>query len=166
MLAAACGGSSSGSGDGSASDVQSSSGGLVAVASVDGSDVLVNGSGSTLYTTSAEDGGHIKCVDGCESFWKPLLATAQQARTASHDLDAKLSVVQRPEGDMQLTFDGLPLYSFTQEGSDQLTGDGFVDDFQGTHFEWQAARTDSGSAAPAPAPTAGSSTPDDNGYGY
>jgi hypothetical protein len=35
----------------------------------------------------------------------------------------------------------VPLYSFTDEEPGRLDGDGFVDDFQGTHFEWAAATT-------------------------
>jgi hypothetical protein len=66
----------------------------------------------------------------------------------------------RPDGDMQLTYDGLPLYTFTEEDPGQMEGDGFVDDFQGTHFEWEAARTDG---------TPGPATPDegdDGGFDY
>jgi Secreted repeat of unknown function len=56
-------------------------------------------------------------------------------------------VVTRPDGGEQLTFNGLPLYSFTEEGPGQLDGDGFVDDFGGTQFEWAAASTGAGSGA-------------------
>jgi predicted lipoprotein with Yx(FWY)xxD motif len=56
----------------------------------------------------------------------------------------RVGVVERPEGDEQLTFNGLPLYTFTQEEAGRLDGDGFVDDFQGTQFEWAAAVTGAG----------------------
>ena len=55
-------------------------------------------------------------------------------------------MVKRPDGTDQLTFNRLPLYRFTEEGAGQLEGDGFVDDFDGTHFEWAAATTGAGSA--------------------
>jgi hypothetical protein len=64
-----------------------------------------------------------------------------EAQSASADLRVELGVVKRPDGGPQLTFNGLPLYSFTEEDAGQLKGDGFVDDFQGTHFEWAAATT-------------------------
>ena len=53
----------------------------------------------------------------------------------------------RTDGGRQLTFKGLPLYSFTEEGPGQLDGDGFVDDFDGTRFEWAAATTGGGSGS-------------------
>jgi predicted lipoprotein with Yx(FWY)xxD motif len=151
LMVAACGGD-----DGSDPSPGGSTGGFVSVASVDGTDVLVDSDGSTLYTTPAEQDGQIYCVDACTAFWEPVVATSQQAKTAATELDADLAVVKRPDGDTQLTYAGLPLYTFTEEDPGQLEGDGFVDDFQGTHFEWEAARTD-GTSSPA--------TPDDNDDG-
>jgi predicted lipoprotein with Yx(FWY)xxD motif len=136
---------------------------LVTVGTVDGTDVLVDGEGRTLYTAPVEEDG-IRCVDACESFWAPTLASAADAEAAASELDAELDVVERPTGDQQLTFNGLPLYTFTEEDAGQLEGDGFVDDFQGTHFEWEAAQTRGGSRSPR------SSSPSDDGpgggYGY
>ena len=54
-------------------------------------------------------------------------------------LDLDLGTVKRPDGGQQLTFKGMPLYTFTQEGAGQLDGDGVADDFNGTHFVWTAA---------------------------
>jgi predicted lipoprotein with Yx(FWY)xxD motif len=132
---------------------------LVSVEAVEGADVLVDGEGRTLYTAPVEEDG-IRCVDACESFWAPTLASAADAEAAASELDAELGVVERPTGDQQLTFNGLPLYTFTEEDAGQLEGDGFVDDFQGTHFEWEAARTEGGSSEEAP------SEPPSYDYGY
>ena len=127
---------------------------IVSVADVDGTDVLADSSGKTLYTAAVEKDGRILCVDACVSFWAPLLGSSADADRAAADLDADIGVVKRPDGEQQLTFDGLPLYTFTEEGAGKLQGDGFADDFQGTHFEWEAARTSGGSSAPG------------GGYGY
>lgn len=140
------------------------SAGIVSVASVDGTDVLVDSQGRTLYSAAVEQDGKIVCVDACTSFWDPLVGTSDDAKSASSELDADLGVVARPDGDKQLTFDGRPLYTFAEEGAGQLEGDGFVDDFQGTRFEWEAARADGGSGS------AGSNAPSDGsrggGYDY
>jgi predicted lipoprotein with Yx(FWY)xxD motif len=157
---AACGSSDDGSG---ASTVGSSTG-IVSVAKVDGTDVLADSAGKTLYSAAVEKGGKIHCLDACVSFWHPELASSADAKKAAAELGAKLGVAKRPDGEQQLTFDGQPLYTFAEEGDGMLKGDGFVDDFQGTHFEWQAARTSGGSQS------TGSNDPSDNapgsGYGY
>ena len=130
---------------------------LVSVADVDGTTVLVDADGRTLYSADVEDGGQIKCVDACTSFWEPVSASAAEVDEMSKDLD-DLGVVDRPDGETQLTYDDLPLYTFTEEGAGELTGDGFTDDFQGTHFVWSAARTDE-SPSSEPADSGG-------GFGY
>jgi predicted lipoprotein with Yx(FWY)xxD motif len=130
--------------------------GSVSIQSVDGTDVLVDSEGRTLYSAEVERNGEIRCTDACESFWDPVEASANEAESASADLDLMLGVVERPNGDRQLALEGLPLYTFTEEGPGQLDGDGFVDDFEGTHFEWEAAATDSGSGS------AGSDIPSDS----
>jgi predicted lipoprotein with Yx(FWY)xxD motif len=134
-----------------------SSTGLVSIAQVDGTDVLADSGGKTLYSAAVEKGGRILCVNGCTSFWQPMLATRADATTAATKLDQNLGVVRRPDGGQQLTFDGLPLYTFAEEGSRKLQGDGFTDDFMNTHFEWQAARTGGGSSS-------SSGTSSGNGY--
>jgi predicted lipoprotein with Yx(FWY)xxD motif len=150
LVLAACGGGDDDEGDATAAG--SDAGALVSIEDVDGDDVLADSGGRTLYTAEVEADGEILCVEACTSFWEPLAATAAEARSASEELGVDLGVVERPEGDRQLTFDGLPLYTFTDEGAGQLEGDGFVDDFQGTRFEWAAAFTggDSGSDVGGP----------------
>jgi predicted lipoprotein with Yx(FWY)xxD motif len=135
--------------------------GIVSIQSVDGTNVLADSEGRTLYTAEVEK-GRIRCTGACESFWDPVGGSANEARSASTDLDLDLGVVERPDGDRQLTFNGLPLYSFTEEGPGQLDGDGFVDDFEGTHFEWTAATTGGGSGSAGsngPSDSSGSNSP-------
>jgi predicted lipoprotein with Yx(FWY)xxD motif len=143
LVLAACGGgnsSSGSSGSGNASTM-GTSGGAVSVKSVDKSDVLTNSQGKTLYTADVEKGGHIMCTGQCTTFWMPADGSAAQAKTAAADLNLNIGVVKRPDGKDQLTLGGKPLYSFTQEGAGKLTGNGFTDDFNGTHFTWSAATT-------------------------
>jgi predicted lipoprotein with Yx(FWY)xxD motif len=141
------------------SDASSDSGDLVSVASVDGAKVLVDARDHTLYSAEVEKDAQIHCVDACTSFWEPVLASADDVDNASKDLRDALGIVKRPEGESQLTYDGLPLYTFAKEGAGELTGDGFTDEFQGTAFVWAAATTDA-STKPSGTP---SSVPD---YGY
>jgi predicted lipoprotein with Yx(FWY)xxD motif len=159
VVLAACGGSND---NGNATAASSGAGSeIVSMGSVDGTNVLVDSQGKTLYSASVEKGGMIRCTDGCTSFWKPQDATAKQSKTAAADLGLELGVVKRPDGAQQLTFKGQPLYTFTQEGSGQLKGDGFTDDFQGTHFEWSAATTAGGGSGSG---GSNSSSGDSSGY--
>jgi predicted lipoprotein with Yx(FWY)xxD motif len=112
--------------------------------------VLTDSAGRTLYSADVEKGGRILCTTGCTSFWNPVSASSTQAKTAAADLNLDLGVVKRPGGARQLTFDGKPLYSFTEEGPGQLKGNGFVDDFHGTQFTWMAAATGDASESSMP----------------
>jgi predicted lipoprotein with Yx(FWY)xxD motif len=145
-----------GCGEDDGEDATAASPSVVAIENVDGTDVLTDAQGRTLYTAAVEKGGKILCVGGCTAFWAPVIASADDAERAASQLDADLSVLKRPEGSRQLTFDGLPLYTFTEEAAGELTGDGFTDDFEGTRFEWEAARADGSSGA----------NPQDGGLGY
>jgi predicted lipoprotein with Yx(FWY)xxD motif len=163
LLVASCGGDNSD--DSSAAGGNGSSGGLVSVASVDGTDVLVDADGHTLYSADVEKGGRIKCVEACTSFWEPVAASAADVEDASTELSDELGLVDRPDGESQLTYDGLPLYTFVDEDAGELKGDGFTDDFGGNHFEWSAARTDK-STGQTGTPTSGASDDTGGGSGY
>jgi predicted lipoprotein with Yx(FWY)xxD motif len=141
LLLAACGGDSS-----------DDSGGAGSARTVDGTSVLADSQGRTLYTAAVEKGGKILCTGGCTSIWKPVTGLPEAAKTAAADDGMELGDVKRPDGTSQLTLDGLPLYTFTQEGPGKLEGDGFVDDFNGTHFEWAAAGTNGAATSTNPSP--------------
>jgi predicted lipoprotein with Yx(FWY)xxD motif len=138
----ACGGDDDddGGSDGTASS------GAVSVESIDGTDVLVDSQGRALYSADQERGGEVLCTAECASIWDPVPASDGDSAPA----DLKLGEVERPDGGMQLTYEGSPLYAFTEEGPGELTGDGFVDSFDGTRFSWSAATAGSGSKPKSP----------------
>jgi predicted lipoprotein with Yx(FWY)xxD motif len=156
LLLAACGGDDDSSDSGAAA--ADSGSGVVSVQSIDGTDVLVDSQGHALYSTEGEKGGKILCTASCTADWEPVEASGDDASSA--DVDADLGTVKRPDGTEQLTLNGLPLYRFTQEGPGELTGNGFVDKFNGTEFEWTAATVGGGTASPD------TTTTDDGGGGY
>ena len=94
---AACGGGDDG--DDGIATAADTSGGIVSVKSVDGTDVLVDSDGRTLYTADVEKGGRILCTGMCTSFWDPIGASAREAKTAATGLEsisASLSVPAEP----------------------------------------------------------------------
>ena len=113
--------------------------------------VLVDASGKALYTPDQERSGKVVCVDECLTFWDPL-QPGGDAPTASQEVSGKLGVITRDDGSKQVTLDGKPLYRFSEDPAPgKVTGDGFEDDFGGTHFTWHAVKTSG--AAPATEPS-------------
>jgi predicted lipoprotein with Yx(FWY)xxD motif len=105
--------------------------------------VLTTLKGKTLYSLSVEKRGKFICTGGCLASWKPLLVPKGVKPTGP----VKLGTIKRPEGKTQVTYKGLPLYSFngdTKPG--EVNGEGLKD--VGT---WHAAKVGSVSS-PAPAP--------------
>jgi predicted lipoprotein with Yx(FWY)xxD motif len=138
LALAACGGGSSDSSSDSAATDDGGAARTVSVKSVDGiGDVLVDSSGKALYTADVEADGKIRCTGACTSFWVPLTIDSGTP-TGADDL----GVVERPDGVRQVTAGGQPLYTFSEDTSGKVTGDGFSDDFEGRRFTWSAATAD------------------------
>jgi predicted lipoprotein with Yx(FWY)xxD motif len=156
IAVAGCGG---GGGGGSATAAMpSTSGKTVAVADIGSAGkVLVNSSGQALYASDQEtSSGKAMCTGACNSFWKPLTVSGG-APTGSSDV-GKLGVVKRPDGTMQVTDNGRLLYTFTQEGPGQVTGDGFQDAFNGQHFTWHVVSVGNGGSASSISSSSGGSS--------
>jgi len=73
---------------------------------------------------------------------KTLYFTDQEADGTLH----------RPDnGQVQLTYDGKPLYSFSLDTTaGDITGNDLEDDFGGTHFVWHAVTIDTATPSPSP----------------
>jgi predicted lipoprotein with Yx(FWY)xxD motif len=120
--------------------------------------VLVNAQGMTLYHLSGEEQGKFICTSSaCVQVWHPLTVTAATTPTGS----VALATVKRPDGSVQVTYKGEPLYTFAQDTAPgQANGQGIKD--VGT---WSAATTSSAGSSPAPATTTTESSKG-GGYGY
>ncbi len=134
---AACGNDSGESGRATAATGGTGGSETVSVDSLgNAGDVLVDSSGAALYTPDQEANGMIECASSeCTAIWKPVTARGGNP-TGPADIQGELGTVKRPDGDTQATFDGKPLYSFTQEGPGEVTGNGFKDSFDGTDLTW------------------------------
>lgn len=169
LVIAACGSSSSGKTTSSAAGTQKSSGSSSAVvvkrASSSHGTILVDGQGMTLYHLSGEVNGKFICTSSaCLGVWHPLIAPS--SGTPSGEVGS-LGTVKRPEGTMQVTYKGTPLYTFAQDKqAGETNGQGIKD--VGT---WSVIMTSAGSTPPS----AGSSSEPEKssgggssggGYGY
>jgi predicted lipoprotein with Yx(FWY)xxD motif len=82
--------------------------------------ILVSSSGRTLYHLSSEK-GTIKCTGTCATQWPPLLIGAGAKPIAQPGVTAKLlGTIKRPDGKIQVTYHGLPLYTYA---GDKKAGD-------------------------------------------
>lgn len=87
--------------------------------------VLVNRKGLTLYSLSAERRGRFICTDGlCLSLWTPLVVSKGTTPTGA----LRLGTVRRPDGRTQVSYRGLPLYTFDRDRKPgDVKGNGFRD---------------------------------------
>jgi predicted lipoprotein with Yx(FWY)xxD motif len=93
--------------------------------------VVVTSSGLTLYHYTDEKRGKIACRGACARFWPPLLVTAGTKPTAGPGvLLSKLGTIRRPDGGLQVTYNGLALYRYAP---DRKAGDVKG---QGVEREW------------------------------
>jgi predicted lipoprotein with Yx(FWY)xxD motif len=163
LLLAACGSSSSSKTTSSAASTQpaaqtsNGSSGAVVVKSASNSlgTILVDGQGMTLYNLSGEQGGKFICTSSaCVGVWHPLIAPSSGAPSSEV---GSLGTVKRPDGTMQVTYKGTPLYTFAQDKqAGETNGQGIKD--VGT---WNAVTTGSST----PPSTSSSSEPEKSGGG-
>lgn len=162
LLIAACGSSSKTSSSTSTQASQSASGSGTVVKTASNPSlgtILVNSQGMTLYHLSGEQNGKFICTSSaCVGVWHPL--TVSSASMPSGQVSA-LATVKRPDGTLQVTYKGTPLYTFAQDQqAGEANGQGIKD--VGT---WSAVTISatgiSSSTTSTPAPASGG-----GGYGY
>ncbi len=166
-LLAACGSSSSSKQSSSAttnqpattsSSAQSSASVKTARDASLGATILENPQGMTLYHLSGEQNGKFICTSSsCVGIWHPLTVSSGSAPSGAESL----GTVKRPDGTEQVTYKGMPLYTFAQDAKEGETkGQGIKD--VGT---WSAVTTGSSSAGTAPTKSTSTSS-GGGGYAY
>jgi len=125
LLTAACGSGYSkpagaaGAAPGSSAPSGQSTGAVVGVASSPRGQLLVDGSGRTLYLFEADKGTSSTCDGPCAQAWPPLLTTrAPSAGTGANAAD--VGTTTRKDGTSEVTYHGHPLYYYV---GDSKTGD-------------------------------------------
>ena len=91
-----------------------------------GAKILVSSNGLTLYHYVPEKKGKIVCTGACSTDWPPLLVTGTAKPVAGTGLTAaKLGTIKRPDGKMQVTYNGLALYHYSDDKkAGQVKGQG------------------------------------------
>jgi predicted lipoprotein with Yx(FWY)xxD motif len=76
-----------------------------------------------LYYWNVEKraGGKIRCTGACARAWPPLIVRSRAAvpRTI-RGIPGRFGVIRRPNGSLQVTHRGLPIYTYAHEGPEQV----------------------------------------------
>jgi len=89
--------------------------------------VLTNARGFTVYWFAKDSSTASACAGACAAAWPPVLGTLRAASGVK--LGGTLGEIKRPNGTMQATYDGHPLYLFAgDQAPGQANGNG-VDGF-------------------------------------
>jgi len=164
---AACGGSSNSDNSNASAATTGGGGQTVSTKSVSGvGTVLVDSSGQALYTNNRDSGMNVACTGSCNAIWVPLMAPSGGQPTSSDQaVKSKIGMV-KSSGGGQVTFGGKPLYTFAQDASGQVTGNGVTDNFGGTSFTWTVASTGQVAAGSNSTSTSSGSSSSGGGGGY
>jgi predicted lipoprotein with Yx(FWY)xxD motif len=87
---------------------------------------LVGYNGFTLYTFANDTEGMSNCVGQCAQNWPPLTVDSADDLIAGSNLAGELGIIERADGALQVTYNGLPLYFWVRdEARGQASGEGF-----------------------------------------
>jgi len=97
---------------------------MVLFRTIQGRSVLTNSNGFTLYWFSADTSTTSKCTGSCASYWPPVPGPL----TAGPGVTGTLGTITRPDGTIQATYDGHPLYTYVGDSAPgQNKGNGIND---------------------------------------
>ena len=163
LALAACGSSSSSSSTPAAqssapaagsSSPAAATGNTVLSRTINGTTVLTNSQGLTLYSFAPDTSTTSNCNGQCATYWPPVTGPV----TAGSGVTGTLGTITRADGSVQATYDGHPLYTYV---GDKNPGDNKGNGLNLSGGVWHEV-TVSGSAAPA----ASASSSSHGGYGY
>jgi predicted lipoprotein with Yx(FWY)xxD motif len=103
------------------SSSSSSAGNMVLSRTIDGTAVLTDSKGLTLYWFGPDTSSTSKCTGTCASYWPPVTGPV----TAGPGVTGTLGTITRSDGTTQATYDGHPLYTYvsdTAPGQDKGNG--------------------------------------------
>jgi predicted lipoprotein with Yx(FWY)xxD motif len=127
--------------------------GTVEVASSALGNHLAGADGKALYLLLNDSAGTSTCVDSCAQNWPPFVLGEGETPTAGDGVTGELGTITRPDGSMQVSINGLPLYYFAGDSAaGDTNGQGINDVWflaapDGTPLMATAAGTSPGSSA-------------------
>jgi predicted lipoprotein with Yx(FWY)xxD motif len=117
LLVTACASSSSSStttttsGTPAAGSSSSPAGTALMSRTINGTQVLTNSAGYTLYWFALDTSTTSNCTGSCASYWPPVKGPA----TAGSGVTGTVGTITRSDGTTQATYDGHPLYTYVAD---------------------------------------------------
>ncbi len=109
--------------------------------------VLVDSRGFTLYRLTGETTSNIMCTGSCATTWPPLVTSGNP--TGGPGATGTVGTVKRPDGITQVTYDDVPLYTFSGDsGPGQSNGQGISGVWFAVTPDGQSAKGGAGGASP------------------
>ena len=168
LVVAACGSSGSSSASSSspaapassAAPPTSASSSALMTATINGTKVVTNSKGLTLYWFVPDTSTTSKCTGSCATYWPPVKGPA----TAGAGVTGTLGTITRSDGTTQATYDGHPLYTYAGDTAPgQAKGNG-LNVSGGLWYEMTVSGAKPAVGAAATASAAASTK--GGGYGY
>jgi predicted lipoprotein with Yx(FWY)xxD motif len=98
--------------DGPASAAVGATAVTLRTADIGGVTVLTNAQGLTLYWFASDTPTTSRCTGSCANYWPPVFGKPR----AGPGVTGLLGSIRRPDGSLQATYDGHPLYTYIGDG--------------------------------------------------
>jgi predicted lipoprotein with Yx(FWY)xxD motif len=76
---------------------------------------LTGEDGKTLYTFAPDSMDTSTCVDTCATNWPAFVLEGGETAVAGTSVTGKIATFKRPDGSMQVSYNGKPLYYFAKD---------------------------------------------------
>jgi predicted lipoprotein with Yx(FWY)xxD motif len=80
-------------------------------------DFLVSPDGMTLYMFTNDEAGVSNCADECAENWPPYTVRESDRLAAAEGIEGELATIERADGDLQVTYNGMPLYFYAEDAA-------------------------------------------------
>jgi predicted lipoprotein with Yx(FWY)xxD motif len=105
----------------SSAPASSGSGNTLGMTKINGTAVVTNSKGLTLYWFVKDTSTTSNCTGSCATYWPPVTGPV----TAGSGVTGTLGTITRSDGTMQATYDGHPLYTYAADSAPgQAKGNG------------------------------------------
>jgi predicted lipoprotein with Yx(FWY)xxD motif len=129
--------------------------------------VIVGATGMTLYHYAGDYGHVIKCTGSCATLWPPVVIAAMTKPVAgSGAVASKLGTLTRPDGTMQVTYNGYALYRFSgDKHAGQANGQGLEKQWYAINPSGALVKTTASTTGPGSSSSSGSGSSSSSGSG-